>query len=847
MSSISKFLLNVSRSGLNDQIEAKMPDVRGAAVGSIPVFDSHGELVSSEAEIGADPSDVPTTAQVEGIVSTQLLNIPSLPAVQFATTANDTRSGLTARDGYTPVDGALCLVKNQTNGDNGIFKAATGAWVRQRYNGTTYVDVTTQTDYAGLGIDKGVVNVLNGTANKNLQYQIAIKDTTALLGAGSVTVTGVSKLAPRDVFNGKVSRNVGNDTLFNGTPGFPYGSASRALTGASFPCVVKLAPSGGAYNEALTLTAAQSNLEISTDEAATDAGKVSWTQPITLATGNTRFTLKGLTLNTGAAAPIVIQSGNLGRHRFENLIFNGTFTSLIDLASDAMATATATTDKTNWVVLRNLNCDGALYAKLVIPACAAGSDRTYYIYDQASRLAIDFTTGDDGARNNIVMDTSVRTGCVRVPLGFKGTATRFHAYVGKVSGVITDQTALDALIADTAGTDTTPRYYAINGFIPTQGAQLTGAIIGKQSAFNVTECWIERSFDDAPATVMASDGAYMKAGSGWTKIVLSTSAPIVLTGILTAAPTLATPDGLYIQLFGTPPAGCPLGSVFSWVQSTTTATLQSTYVNSPTTYQVGTGASSQCWSKRAGTWAPESITLAGVLTAAPTASNAIGFYTQVSGTATGYALGDIVYWDGTNVLAYLTYANVYDSVTSAGATYVKSASSVWMPLALATGPAVYTGKIEFDVTGATRPTKPTATTRDYITVVDDGSGWCSLTMDFAWEVATGATAGAGIYLVRLPTGAPLIDTNYHKSVTGSAVNLQNFTEVGRAIPGSHGLVSRSDGSAKSLTAFVADATHFFMTPNIAYADYNKIRSDYFQITTGSTSQSYGMAFRYKKV
>ena len=50
---------------------------------------------------------------------------------RLATTANDTLSGLAARDGVTPVANDRVLVKNQSTASaNGIYVAAAGAWTR---------------------------------------------------------------------------------------------------------------------------------------------------------------------------------------------------------------------------------------------------------------------------------------------------------------------------------------------------------------------------------------------------------------------------------------------------------------------------------------------------------------------------------------------------------------------------------------------------------------------------------------------------------------------------------------------------------------------------------------------
>lgn len=153
--------------------------------------------------------------------------------------------------------------------------------------------------------------------------------------------------------------------------------------------------------------------------------------------------------------------------------------------------------------------------------------------------------------------------------------------------------------------------------------------------------------------------------------------------------------------------------------------------------------------------------------------------------------------------------------------------------------------------GGTAPTKPAVMSVDNITVVDDGSSFCSLNMNLTYEAGgAGAQPGIGIYLFRLPVGAPPMDLTYHKPVTNAASTLQGMVEVARMIPGSFGYVMRSDVAHGFVAAYAYDATHFFLAAQLSIAQningYNKIRSDWMQLVNSYTSQSYQMAFRYKK-
>lgn len=110
-------------------------------------------------------------------------------SVRFSTTANDTLSGLAARDGVTPVANDRALVKDQTTASaNGIYLAAAGAWTR-----ATDADTSTKVT-ANMS-----VMVEEGTANGDKQFTLTtngpiVLGTTALVfattGAGTTYTQG---------------------------------------------------------------------------------------------------------------------------------------------------------------------------------------------------------------------------------------------------------------------------------------------------------------------------------------------------------------------------------------------------------------------------------------------------------------------------------------------------------------------------------------------------------------------------------------------------------------------------------------------------------------------------------
>jgi hypothetical protein len=74
---------------------------------------------------------IATTAYVDSSFATAVNGLDWKASVRFATTANDTLSGLAVRNGVTPVAGDRVGVIAQTTASaNGIYVAAAGAWVR---------------------------------------------------------------------------------------------------------------------------------------------------------------------------------------------------------------------------------------------------------------------------------------------------------------------------------------------------------------------------------------------------------------------------------------------------------------------------------------------------------------------------------------------------------------------------------------------------------------------------------------------------------------------------------------------------------------------------------------------
>lgn len=192
-------------------------------------------------------------------------------SVRFATTTNDTLSGLAARDGVTPVAGDRVLVKNQSAASqNGIYVAASGAWSRST-DADTSAEVT-----SGL-----FTFVSEGTINGGTSWALTTADpitlgSTALAftqthGPGTYTAgTGLQLTGTQFAIDSTVVTLAGSQALTNKTLTSPTinGSAlsgtfsgnhtvsgQASFTEATAPIIsAKIGPSSGQQHTIPTVT-----------------------------------------------------------------------------------------------------------------------------------------------------------------------------------------------------------------------------------------------------------------------------------------------------------------------------------------------------------------------------------------------------------------------------------------------------------------------------------------------------------------------------------------------------------------------------------------------------------------
>lgn len=152
------------------------------------------------------------------------------------------------------------------------------------------------------------------------------------------------------------------------------------------------------------------------------------------------------------------------------------------------------------------------------------------------------------------------------------------------------------------------------------------------------------------------------------------------------------------------------------------------------------------------------------------------------------------------------------------------------------GPTTVTETLTIGST-TSAPTKATTVDQDFITVIDDGSGWCNVELSYYASNTSGTAAGIGTYLYDLP-GSYEFNTTTHPLNT-QTTSMAGAGEINKAI-GAVGIVSQ-DGNT-SFTNFVVphSATQFKIMAN----SFNYVGSSYYTITVNNTQLR--LSFKFKK-
>jgi hypothetical protein len=493
-----------------------LPRVTSAVNNNFATFTSNGAAVKDSGvalnDTLTNTSTLWSSSQIQSYVVTQLLNVPTLPNVRVATTANITLSGAQTIDGVAVVAGDYVLVKNQTNATtNGFYLAAAGAWTEQKYNTVTqaFVSAAGTTTYGGLNINGGISFVTAGTTQKNLQYQCAIPIPGAAFPGGSaVNFTAVTKLPIASTTNRFVDVSVGNNTNNNGSQSFPYASIPQALTGAQFPLCITLTSSAPESNT-ITWTSGQSNTIVQGNNLT--GGQQSITGAQTFSSGGTRNHFVQLIMSTGATAPFTFNSGYL----FRNILRDLTITTT------ASSWAVLPTNASNYMVLDNIQVTNIGVSNLNLPAFT--NPFAFYVTNQNNAALLFRGTG--AADTQIVINNSSEY-YVQVPPTYVGQIvwqnTSLNARVGSSlipSGIITSQVQLTTVLSYTLNS-LYDGNYIISGFTPSANNFNNGDMFTKITAGGVTSNFWLRTYAYAPATVASINGTVYQQASGVTSWVV---------------------------------------------------------------------------------------------------------------------------------------------------------------------------------------------------------------------------------------------------------------------------------------------------------------------------------------
>ena len=463
--------------------------------GNIVVTNADGQSVDSSKTWGNDGTNatIPTSAEMQSFTYQVQMNLPALPPVDFSMVANDSLTGLAARNGYTPFAGNVALAMAQTNkGNNGFWITAAGAWTRAFYNSVLNIfqPITTQTKYSELNIQQGIVFVFYGTANSRANFRIQIANLDATLGSGSVMVSPTNASYLADKFSRFVSSSIGNDNLSDtvgGTISLPFQTIARALSGAQFPLLININSGGSAYIMPTTLT--------NTNVKFLGSGSITSSQTAITGTSVTISAIYQSFENLGFQIPIML-SASFG-HNFENC------------QTGALVTPFITTQANFAGYFSMMDCD---FTGIVIK-------NSTYTLDLSLGSGVLFLNNVNGLRIKFGTNGNIRVFLTNCPSAVFDNANLGNIYYTNTDNIIlnailTSQTQLTALLTDK--NTSTDGYYTTQGFTPSIGN--VGDILLKQSIqADTTLILVNRPYYQV-GFITYNSITYIKSGNGlWVK------------------------------------------------------------------------------------------------------------------------------------------------------------------------------------------------------------------------------------------------------------------------------------------------------------------------------------------
>jgi len=362
--------------------------------------------------------------------------------IQGAFTPNDSIV-ITGLNGKT----ALEFLQGQLNTKNVI--SCPYSDLTSKYNTATYNNY-----FAFIQSGTAVYNWNNSLITGDAKGQIYRKDAT-----NGWTLECVSLVDMKSALDGKAnsadiiktnsfnrwvdSVNGSNSYLYNNV-NYPYATITKALTGAQYPLKMNLI--GQSFTDNITLTSSQSNITIGCQLTGESKFQSTWYGSITTSLNFTRLTLMNIELNSGAAIPVVLGSGDLGRHQFNNVALTTTNSSLM----------TIPTNFTNWIDLYNVDLGNSPSSILTLPSITGSA--TLNIKGLKGILNIELPTTPGWT---IFVDALSTINWIG---GYKANTIVQYTGTPQLSlGIITDQSSLTSLLANASAIG----LYVISGFTPT--------------------------------------------------------------------------------------------------------------------------------------------------------------------------------------------------------------------------------------------------------------------------------------------------------------------------------------------------------------------------------------------
>lgn len=224
-----------------------------------------------------NPQDAGTKNYIDSAVQSAAAGIDSKPSVRLTTAgANDTLSGLAARDGVTPNAGDRVLVPSQTTGtQNGVYAAAAGAWTR-----------VADADQTGEITPGAFWFVEEGTTYGGSQWRCS---NTGVVTLGTTSITVVQFGASSSYTNGNGLLLTGNVFSVKPSTGILVSAAGVAIdtsvvarrvaftVGNGAATSIALAHNLGTQDVAVSVRLASTNEGIMVDWVATDVNTVTLT------------------------------------------------------------------------------------------------------------------------------------------------------------------------------------------------------------------------------------------------------------------------------------------------------------------------------------------------------------------------------------------------------------------------------------------------------------------------------------------------------------------------------------------------------------------------------------------